>query len=64
VSFVSAYLRVEGVQEFFIGGINMHGSNDGHPNVATCGLDGGPPSGYLLGELPLGESQGCPPSGG
>jgi hypothetical protein len=42
----------------------MHGSNDGHPNVPTCGLNGSPPSGSLLGELLQGESQGCPPSGG
>ncbi len=34
-----------------------------HPNDLTCGLNGGPPSGYLLGKPPTSEFQGGPPFG-
>ncbi len=34
------------------------------PFDPTCGLNGGPPNGYPLGELHLGESLGCPPFSG
>lgn len=46
------------------GGINMHGSNVGHPNDLTCGLNGGPLGGFPLSELPPNESPNCPPSNG
>jgi len=39
---------------WYHGGINMCGSNVGHPNDPTSGLNGGPPS----------ESLSCPPYGG
>ncbi len=43
------------------GGINMYGSNVGHPNDLTCGLNGGPLGGFPLTELPRNESPNCPP---
>ncbi len=42
----------------------MHGLGLGHLNDPTCGLNGGPPSGFPLDELLLGESLGYPPFGG
>jgi hypothetical protein len=45
------------------GGINMCEWGAKHPNDLTCGLNGGPPSGYLLGKPPTSEFQGGPPFG-
>ncbi len=42
----------------------MHGLGVGHQNDPTCGLNGGPPSGSPLYELPPSESLGCLPSDG
>jgi hypothetical protein len=44
--------------------MNMHRSGVGHPKDPTCGLKGGFPGGFFLGELLLDESLGCPPSSG
>jgi hypothetical protein len=45
------------------GGINMCEWGAKHPNDLTCALNGGPPSGYLLGKPPTSEFQGGPPFG-
>jgi hypothetical protein len=42
----------------------MRGPSVGHPFDPINGLNGGPSGGFPLGELHLGESLGCPPSGG
>jgi hypothetical protein len=50
--------------DIYHGGINMPQSNVGHQNDPTHGLNGGPLSGSLTGELPLGEILSCLPSYG
>jgi hypothetical protein len=46
------------------GGMNMRGLGVGHPKGSTRWLKGGSLGRSPPGELPLGESLGCPPSGG
>ncbi len=49
---------------WYHGGIHICGPSASHPKDLTSGLKGGFWSGFPLGELPLGESLGCPPSSG
>jgi hypothetical protein len=49
---------------WYHGGINMRGLGIGYTYDPTSGLNGGPLGGSPLGELPQGQSWGCPPFGG
>jgi hypothetical protein len=49
---------------WYYGGMNMRGLGVGHSNDPTCELNGGPPSGSPLNELPPCESSSCLPFSG
>jgi hypothetical protein len=44
--------------------MNMRELSASHLKDPIDGLKGGSPGGFFPGELPLGESPGCPPSDG
>ncbi len=50
--------------DWYHGNINIHGLGVGHPKDSIGGLKGGSLNGSPIGELPFGESLGCPPSSG